>query len=131
MLHGIKSTYVDLYWGEIEPFVKSALDTSCGDYSIENVYYAIKNQDMQLWAWVEKDTIVAAAITSIVIYPLKKVCLIQLAGGSAMSEWKNESLIEDWATAHGCTEMEIYGRRGWLRALKDWKEVFTHFRKRL
>jgi len=39
-----------------------------------------------------------------------------------MDGWiKYLPLIEDWALSVGCTSLECWGRKGWLKILKDWK----------
>jgi hypothetical protein len=64
----------------------------------------------------------SAIITEIVDYPQKAMCRIWLAGGDLDELMDAEISIAHWAKIHGCDGMEIVGRKGWSRQLKDYRE---------
>ena len=64
----------------------------------------------------------SAIITEIVDYPQKAMCRIWLAGGDLDELMDAEKYIAYWAKTHGCAGMEIVGRRGWSRQLKDYRQ---------
>ena len=81
---------------------------------------------MQLWR--DGDTI---AVTTIIRYPRKTTCLIVLAGGSLETLRRCLPLVEEWARHQGCQAMEVTGRKGWLRELKDYSQSQVRLWKEL
>lgn len=71
-------------------------------------------------------------VTEIKSFPLVKVCRIWLAGGD-MDELVNVMLpdVEAWAKDNGCTRVEIVGRKGWKRALPEYREPYAVLHKEL
>ena len=67
----------------------------------------------------------SAMITEIVDYPNKSVCRIWLAGGDLEELVEAEKKICDWARRHGCDGIEIIGRHGWKKVLKDYLPTST------
>ena len=64
----------------------------------------------------------SAIVTEIVDYPQKAMCRIWLAGGDLDELLDAEAAICEWAKTLGCSGMEIIGRRGWSRTLKNYRE---------
>lgn len=129
MLHGVPAGQLEAHWHVVLPHIERALESGAGDYKPADVFREIKARDAQLWVWAEKDRVKAACVTKVIQYPQKKVCLIMLGAGDGLKQWRDDGTIEAWARGNGCTELEIYGRRGWGRALDGWDEIHTHFRK--
>jgi len=48
-----------------------------------------------------------------------------LAGGNMDELVEAEKKIVPWAKSHGCSGMEIIGRKGWERQLKDYNAAST------
>lgn len=130
MLLGIPHDQVNFYWGQCAPFIERALDESPKDFTLTDIYLAVCERNMQLWVWIEDERILAVLVTEVVKYPQKTVCLMLLGAGSKIVSWIDDETIYEWARDQGCDEMEIYGRKGWGRAL-GWKAIATHFRREL
>ena len=96
-------------------YIEDALDYSGGTHSIEDVWQSVATEKAQLHA-LEKSVI----ITEVVDYPQMAVCRIWLAGGNLEELMRAEKSISVWAKSHGCDAMEINGRIGWKRQLKDY-----------
>jgi hypothetical protein len=96
-------------------YIADALEYSGGTHSIEDVYQACAVGEAQLHP-LEKSCI----ITEVVDYPSLTVCRIWLAGGDLDELVEAEKSIAVWAKAQGCDAMEINGRKGWQRQLKDY-----------
>lgn len=131
MLQGIPHDQVNFYWQQVLPFIERALKESQGDYTSTDIYLALRERDMQLWVWVEKDQITSVLVTQILSYPEKNVCLLFLGAGDGIEYWKDDETVFSWARDNNCQEAEIVGRKGWGRALDGWKETATHFRRAL
>ena len=113
---------VPYIWEKIHPHLESMEPHSEGELAPEDFYEAITNGDMQLWTAIKNNEIMASMVTQIVPYPRKRVLRIISIAGEEMDGWiKYLHLIEDWALSIGCTSLECWGRKGWLKVLKDWK----------
>lgn len=100
--------------------IEAALAYSGDTHSLLHVVDAIKDGSAQFFP-LENSVIV----TEIVDYPKRAVCRIWLAGGEMDELIEAEKSIAEWARSHGCDGMEIIGRKGWERQLKDYKPAST------
>ena len=118
----VSSDDVPYIWEKIHPHLELMEPHSEGELAPEDFYEAITNGDMQLWTAIKDNEIMASMVTQIVPYPRKRVLRIISIAGEEMNGWiKYIPLIEDWALSAGCTSLECWGRKGWLKILKDWK----------
>ena len=109
-------------WDHVQPHLEAMAPHSEGELEPDDFFEGIANETMQLWVAVEDNEMLASMVTMIVPYPRKKVLRIISIGGSGMEKWIGFiPLIEDWALSLGCTSLECWGRKGWLKVLKDWK----------
>lgn len=100
-------------WEEVKGYIESALIPS--NYTVDDILAGLCNKKMQLWVW-KGSKIYGALVTMIQTKNEITFCLFLALGGSKIEEWKDHLyLVEDWAKTNGCTEMRIYGRRGWAR----------------
>jgi len=64
----------------------------------------------------------AALVAKLVRTDLHLVCIITACGGSNMSRWLDHlGAIEQWAKAEGAAKIRLFGRKGWLRILKNYQ----------
>lgn len=97
-----------------------AVERNVGEFTISDVAVAIAESRWQLWAAIESDAPVAAAVTELVRYPRKLVARVILLGGVDFDEWKHLiSGIEDWALTQGCTALEAITRPGMAKRAVD------------
>ena len=109
-------------WEKVHSHLELMMPHSEGELEPEDFYEAIYSGDMQLWLAVDGEEILASMVTQIIPYPRKKVLRIISIAGEGMDEWIFDlPIIEDWALSNGCTSLECWGRKGWLKVLKDWK----------
>ena len=122
MIEGIKSDSVEAWWSLVEEYLISALEQSLGEYSIEDIKEACKSKDMQLWAEIGKE-VEGALVTKINNYPQKKVFVMMLAGGKVFADnnfkiiEESEELLTRFAKEKGCTYIQLFGRRGWVKKM--------------
>lgn len=98
--------------------LEPALQYSGETHSWDDVVAGVASGYMQLWVNGQ-----SAAITEIVAYPQKKVLNVFLAGGNTP---ELIAMLEDaklWGASEGCSEIVMYGRKGWERKLSPhgWK----------
>ena len=109
-------------WEEVYPLLEKAQVYAAGELDTQDFFKMIENGDMQLWIAEDDNGIFAMMLTEFVKYPRKKVMRIVSIGGSEMNRWmKYFPALEAAALSVGCTGFEIFGRKGWLKILKDWK----------
>jgi hypothetical protein len=102
-------------WKRCGKYIQDALQYAGGTHTIDDVYHAVASGKAQFHP-LEK----SAIITEIVDYPQRAVCRIWLAGGELDELMQAEKSIAVWAKSVGCDGMEIVGRKGWQRQLKDY-----------
>ena len=126
MLIPIPHWDVAAIWDVVEPHLRRAIDRQ-HKLRVEDIKSYCEQNLMQLW-YVPGH---GAFVTQIQNYPLCRVCLLLLCGGSGM-ELKRELQdgLEAYARAMKCDEIEIQGRRGWLR-VTGYEETHTVMRKKL
>ena len=120
---------LEFIWSQVKPQIEKALD---GSYSSYDILEYIKQNRMQLWiSW--NDGIEASFVTEVCDYPQLRVLRWVLAGGSNMESWLDlvTSKVEDWAKRNNCQRLEIVGRKGWTKVLRDYKPQAVYFVKEI
>ena len=121
----------DIWW-KIEEHLLRMSPHSEGELEPDDFFESLINAEMHLWVAIKDEDIIASMITQFVAYPRKRVLRIISIGGDSMDQWIDQlPMIEDWALTMGCTSIECWGRKGWLKVLKDWKCSYRHNTKRL
>lgn len=104
-------------WDRCKRYIEDALEYAGGSHSIDDV------RDFVLAGKAQFHPLpISCIITEIVDYPQKSMCRIWLAGGNLEELMQAEKSIAHWAKSIGCDGMEIVGRKGWSRQLKDYRE---------
>ena len=113
---------INVVWDRISEYIQQVVDHSRGEATLEDYYEHLSTGNMQLWLAVDKENILACMVTQIAPYTSKRVLRIIALGGIEMERWL-EFLpdIEHWAMNMGCTALEAWGRKGWLKILRDWE----------
>lgn len=118
-LYGVLSDHIDEVWNDVKPFLIKTLERSDDKYDLDYVYKALRNKNMQLWVAFENGNLISFGISQIKNYPTQKRVVFPFVGGIHMAKWIGFfEVIKQWAKSNGCITGEIYGRRGWERALK-------------
>jgi len=109
-----------LIWQQVAPLLKPALDNT---YDIIDIEKGLQENRFQLFiSWNNK--VESAVVTEIAVYPRAKVLRYFLAGGTNLDNWleKIQQVIEKFAKNNNCTQVEVAGRKGWVKKLKGYKE---------
>ena len=134
MIEGIKGENVETWWSLVEEYLNTALKYSLGEYSIDDIKNLCISKDMQLWVKFDKE-VQGAFVTKINKYPQKNLLLVILLGGDKFQEWRDEAdaLLNAFGKQHNCEYVELFGRKGWGKVLKDidYKEVTRLFAKEI
>jgi|6_EtaG_2_1085325.scaffolds.fasta_scaffold70869_2 hypothetical protein len=118
---GVPSDWVQANYASIHLLLEEGLKRSGGEWSADDIMAAICRTEMQLWAaYRDSGEAYALCVTQIVVYPQKKSCLIRLCVGKGMDDWMQFlEKIEEWARAMGCVQIEMRGRKGWEKTMKN------------
>jgi hypothetical protein len=133
-LRGVPATQVDMVWTPVKHFIQAALDRTEGEMSIDDVYNALIERDMQLWILLDGLHVIGALVTQLLEFPNVKSCRYVAMGGDVHGDFEEiTSMIEQWAATQGCQRMEIVGRPGWARALRDfgYHQAYSYVTKRI
>jgi len=101
-------------------YIVAALEYAGHSHTLQDVWQAISNKQAAFFP-LEK----SAIVVEIVDYPQRATCRIWLAGGDMEELIEAEKDICIWARERGCDSMEIIGRKGWERQLRDYKPTAT------
>lgn len=107
---------------DVENFLNPAIELSHGRDDMSSVWKSLMTEHSQLWmAFDDNNDPKGALVTRIENYPLKKMMNYLYIGGDDLKEWHKDMLaiVEKFARKHGCEGMELVGRRGWDRFLKE------------
>ncbi len=106
------------------PWLQAALDRDIGAFELEDVWDHIATGKAQLWPSDK-----SAVVTSLEYWPRKVVLRYWLCGGELEDCLKLEPAIEAWAKQAGAVCGIIGGRKGWLKALKGYKQACVYMVK--
>lgn len=130
-LYGLTVDMVPEWWPHVSHFINAAAERSDGKFDLESIHELIMKGDMQLWV-VVTDRILAAGVTQVHQYPLKKACIVMFLGGDDMPLWTSTiNILEKVAQEWGCDYLEVMGRKGWAKVLPDYEQTYITLRKKL
>lgn len=115
---------IHLVWDDVRPHIEAALAYS-DTHTLGDIAEGLISGSMTLWTYGEVEAALVAEI-------IDDFCQIITLGGKGIERYFHYlDVIEQWAKDNGCKEMRVYGRRGWVRMLKDYDEKYTVIGKRL
>jgi hypothetical protein len=125
----------DIVWGDVSAMLNKAIQTSGGKYHIDDIYMHIKKGYYNLWLIIdekENEKVVAAITTRLIEYPSKRALAMDWIGGKRMYEWLPIAMekLSSFAKDCGCSHLEGYGRKAWIKVLKkyNWKPEYIAYR---
>ena len=126
---------VDIVWADVSGMLNKAIETSKGKYHIDDIYEDLTKGYYNLWLVIDnkKDEKVIAAITTRIIEdPNRKAMAMDWVGGRRMTEWLPIVMnkLISFANDCGCSHLEGYGRKAWMKILKkyNWKPEYIAYR---
>lgn len=121
MISYVPPDFLPDIWNEVEGFIKSAIEHSCGESQIQDIYKKIEEQKMGLIV-VEDEGIIAAAVVEFMNYPQITALRVAYLGGLRMTDWLGElvEFLDKWALENGMNRVEQMGRHGWVKVLEKY-----------
>ena len=97
-------------------WIVDALEYAHNSHSFEQVIDIVKRGDAQFWAFSD-----SAIVTEIIEYPQRRTLRFWLAGGNLKTLLDVEPKIRKWSILYRCEAVEIIGRKGWEKVLKEYE----------
>lgn len=123
---------IDHVWDKVKDLIAKTSDEVLNE---DDIYQYLIDGTYRLFIIIEKkdNEFVTAYTTCFAYYPHHKACRIVTLGGSKLDEYYQYSItqVEEWAKEEECDFMEVFGRRGWAKIMKDYKEECVLLRKHL
>jgi len=117
-------------WPLARNLIRAAIErTNLSEFAdIEN---AVLSGDQLLWLAIS-DHVEAAATTHLIKTSGKPVLIVTAVAGTQRERWLSlRHKIEAYAKAEGCKCVRLYGRKGWERALPDYRVEYVIMEKDL
>ena len=126
---------IDIVWPDVINMLNKAVETSKGKYHINDIYEDLTKGFYNLWLIIDdkgEDTVVAALTTRLIKYPNRSAMAMDWVGGKRMAEWLPIAMekLSSFAKDCGCSHLEGYGRKAWIKVLKryNWKPEYIAYR---
>jgi hypothetical protein len=122
---------------EVWPFVaelaSTIAETSAGRVNADFIRERIETERMQLWVVLDDaGRALALAVTEIIAFPFAKVCVVHGLAGHDREKWIHHlGGIEAWARKIGCSRVEVRGRKGMAKVLREYKLTAVFLEKEL
>lgn len=131
--HLISPEDVPYIWDNVGPMLAEIQEHSEGELKPDDFLDNLMTGNMQLWIATEDKEILMSMVTEIIKYPQKKILRVIAISGKNFKELHERfnDMIESFAIQHGCSAMELWGRKGWKKMLPDWKDSYIVFTKDL
>lgn len=122
---------VHIVWPEVSHWIRRAFQR--GDLGrFDAVEQDVLNGGSLLWLVWNDPRIEGAAVTQIYETERSLVCEIRACGGGGFKQWVQLiERIEGYARDERCDVVRIFGRKGWMRVLKDYSAPKIILEKRL
>lgn len=104
---------------QVRNLLLPAIERPPQTHNEDDILVAIYSGKAVLWV---SDDMKGAIVTEFVTAPRMKTLHYWLVGGQMEAVLSLEPRIEEFAKKNGCTMTTATGRKGWVRALKHWKE---------
>jgi hypothetical protein len=119
------------FWPYVAPLIKAAMEKGrLSDYA--GVEHSLRSGSALLWIAWNGEKIKAAAVTELGQANGEKFCTIVACGGHDCTQWLHLlAQLEAYGKHEGCVAMRIYGRRGWLKLLPEYRATRVLLEKKL
>ena len=126
---------IDIVWPDVINMLNKAVETSKGKYHINDIYEDLTKGFYNLWLIIDdkgEDKVIAALTTRLIKYPNRSAMAMDWVGGKRMAEWLPIAMekLSSFAKDCGCSHLEGYGRKAWIKVLKryNWKPEYIAYR---
>lgn len=114
---------IDEWWPRIEPILRRAIDRVESDLSLSELYQRAKAGNILLWVAIDDGILTAAMATTEIVINGERTAFILAMSGIGEGKWIEPLLaeLERLALLTGIKRIRLSGRKGWARALPDYR----------
>ena len=118
---------VEFIWDLVANHLQKGIEYADGKYSLAGIKKMIADKKAFLFYVVKEHYVMSVLVLKINEYECsKRACLFLLAGND-MKEWIGFlEIIKKWVKESGCDAIELFGRPGWEKKLKNKGFEKTH-----
>lgn len=117
-------------WPQAKDLIRAAIEQT-GLSEFADIETSILAGDQLLWLAIS-DHIEAAAVTHLIKAKDAPVLVITACAGSQRERWLPlRHRIESYAKAEGCKRVRLFGRKGWEKALPDYRVEYVVMEKEI
>ena len=118
----VPTALVQAAWPDMAPWLAPAIERACGRHTMATTLERLANADMLAVVALRDARPIMACILQVALYPAQKWLQVPFCGGRDMADWLEPLLdeIDSLAYEYQCVGVEISGRGGWQRVLRDY-----------
>lgn len=135
MIQCVHKDSVHHVWSDVRPLLEKAVEHSCGECGIQDIYQKIEDGKMGLIIISDDNNIIAAAVVEFMNYPQITSLRVAFLGGKKMADWLGDLIefLDKWASENNMARIELMGRDGWVKVLEryGYKKQYTFMTKEL
>tara|TARA_R100001510_G_C7635026_1_gene193335 strand:- start:902 stop:1321 length:420 start_codon:yes stop_codon:yes gene_type:complete len=112
---------IDVFWDEVKNWIYKVVVQSNGRHTLDSTYKLLKQGTMIMFLVMDKKKLCAVYVVEKIYYPAKLILGILFCGGSKVIKEvkKIEKFFLNYAKEQKCDGLEIIGRKGWDRIIKN------------
>jgi hypothetical protein len=111
---------LDVAWPQAEPWVRDAVKRGARVETVESYREQCADRTAQLWMMIEGGQAIGCGITAIFDTAQGQTCEVSVASAERIDAITCLiDVVGQWAKAEGCVRLEINGRDGWRKPLKE------------
>lgn len=127
-LRGVQIPELARYWPVAEPLLARLPHLDL--YTLPSLRASVESG--KRWLWLSEPDRACAMLTQITEYPRADVLVIFAIAGRLPRNWRAMlATLEDHARSIGCSQVEVWGRKGWARKLPGYEPGQIVLRKNL
>ena len=118
----VPTALVPAAWPDMAPLLAPAIERACGRHTLATTLERLANADMLAVVALRNARPIMACVVQVALYPAQKWLQVPFCGGTDMTAWLEPLLdeIDSLAYEYQCVGVEISGRGGWQRVLRDY-----------
>lgn len=101
----IPPTFVCQLWPRIKGMLERALEHSGGEFTIDQLQFALVRGEQSLLVAMDGDAITGVATVAIDSFPAARIAFVTAVCGRMLANDECLSQLEDWSRANGCTKI--------------------------
>lgn len=120
LLH-IPTDLIGDVWPQVGPVLAKAVARYANSYDMSHVRARLDAGDVALWVVMDGVELKAAFTTDEIIYPKRKIMLVELLGGAEAKMWYYDTVkrLAEIARSTGYDAIQTTARRGWSKMAKE------------